>query len=324
MKRDSWSEADIDDLPLEESDNFERKSGALFDDRNAFLNALAKAASAFANSGGGSLILGVKDDGVPDGLPAQMGRATMRDWIEQKLPNLLSYPLSDFRVHTVARADVSRIPSGRVVVVIDFGDSLLAPHQDTKSHLYYVRQAGRSIPASHSYIELLRQRLTSPTLDFNLEGIEAEQFAVGKDYVFVEFQLKFRLENTGRVAAYKWQLNPRAYTHDRENGLDIHFSREKYPVKMPETRVPVRFDYTILPGCYESHNMRVGMALRPLSKTAEAMMAEVRSLENLTMTFSLATENCPGEPKEFRLGSHFKVNKIVGKAVDMIPDFFEP
>lgn len=89
--------------------DFDRKAGQLFEtSQDNFLNSIAKALSAFANSGGGSLILGIKDDGLPDGLRPFVGRTAMRDWIEQKIPHLLDYPLSDFRVHTVTKSDVSR------------------------------------------------------------------------------------------------------------------------------------------------------------------------------------------------------------------------
>jgi hypothetical protein len=58
QKREQWGEDDLDGLPAGEHDYFERKSGQGFlQDRGAFLNSVAKAASAFLNSGGGSLIL---------------------------------------------------------------------------------------------------------------------------------------------------------------------------------------------------------------------------------------------------------------------------
>jgi hypothetical protein len=129
VKRERWSERDLTDLPAEEPDKFDRKASRLFDDLAAFLNSVAKALSAFANSGGGSLIIGVADDGTPDGLPLAVGRTAMRDWIEQKIPHVLDYPLSDFRVHTVIKDDTSCIPAERAVIVIDVGDSAAAPHQ---------------------------------------------------------------------------------------------------------------------------------------------------------------------------------------------------
>src|SRR5258708_32636692 len=94
VKRENWTEEQLNELLCGEHDYFDRKSGALFDtpDRNSLLDTLAKAASAFANSGGGHLILGVTDVGVPDGVPRiSSGRTTTRDWLEQKLPQLLDY-----------------------------------------------------------------------------------------------------------------------------------------------------------------------------------------------------------------------------------------
>jgi hypothetical protein len=51
VKREKWTEADIEALPNGEHDYFERKSGRLFSDRGELLGALAKALSAMANSG---------------------------------------------------------------------------------------------------------------------------------------------------------------------------------------------------------------------------------------------------------------------------------
>src|SRR5947209_7489241 len=98
-KRERWTEADIDALPAGEHDYFDRKSGKLFrGNRGELLATLAKAISAFANSGGGHLVLGVDDAGVPDGIPALEGRTPIREWLEQQIPELVNYPIQDFRV----------------------------------------------------------------------------------------------------------------------------------------------------------------------------------------------------------------------------------
>jgi Putative DNA-binding domain len=97
VKGEKWTEADLDGLPVEEPDAFDRKAGRLLEDgQDKFLDSVAMAISAFANSGGGSLILGVRDDGTPDGLPPIRGQSqtAIRDWIEQMIPHLLDYPLS--------------------------------------------------------------------------------------------------------------------------------------------------------------------------------------------------------------------------------------
>jgi hypothetical protein len=155
IRHDRWTEEEVLSLPPGEQDFFDRKSGAIVA-KNTFDDDLAKALSAFANSGGGHLILGVRDDGVIDGVPDVIkGRTKTKDWIEQKIPGLLNYPLQDFSVHEVIPASPTLIPAGQVVIVIDVGDSPLAPHQITKNHLYYYRAGGRSERAPHFFLELL-------------------------------------------------------------------------------------------------------------------------------------------------------------------------
>jgi hypothetical protein len=155
IKRERWKEDEVLSLPKGEQDFFDRKSGAIIG-KNTFEDDLAKALSAFANSGGGHLIIGVADDGVIDGVPKVVkGSIKLKDWLEQKIPRLLNYPLQDFRVHEVEPSTPTNIPANHVVIVIDIGDSPLAPHQVVNKHLYYYRAGGRSEPAPHFFLELL-------------------------------------------------------------------------------------------------------------------------------------------------------------------------
>src|SRR4051812_47745973 len=103
--REGWTESDVKSLPTGEHDYFDRKSGEVFNDTGHLKGTLAKAISAFANSGGGSLVLGVRDDGTFDGVPAVNGSTPTREWLEQLIPNLVSYSLASFRVHEVEGDD---------------------------------------------------------------------------------------------------------------------------------------------------------------------------------------------------------------------------
>jgi hypothetical protein len=162
-KRERWTEGDVLALPSGEHEYFDRKSGALLSDKD-FEKDLAKALSAFSNSGGGHLLIGVRDNGSFDGVPRlHKGRESTRDWLEQVAPNVVSYPLQDIRVHEVEPSTPSAIPSGHVLIVIDVGDSNLAPHQSIYSYIYYYRVGGRSKPAPHFYLETLRGRERYPS-----------------------------------------------------------------------------------------------------------------------------------------------------------------
>src|SRR5687768_2157129 len=125
-KRTTWSEADVLSLPAGEHDYFDRKSGRLLASPD-FREKLAKALSAFANSGGGHIVIGVEDDGTFTGVTPLRGRTPTREWLEQVIPNLVSFPLEDFRVHEVVPSVPSTIPGGMVLLVVDVGDSVLAP-----------------------------------------------------------------------------------------------------------------------------------------------------------------------------------------------------
>jgi schlafen family protein len=161
-KRDHWTEEEVLALPKGEHDAFDRKSGGLLSDRELDKK-LGKSLSAFANTGGGHLLLGVKDDASFDGVPEMRGKTRTREWLEQKIPPLLDYPLQDFRVHEVVPASPSAIPAGTFVIVIDVADSPLAPHQSVSDHIYYQRVGGHSVPASHFNLKMLWQRETYPT-----------------------------------------------------------------------------------------------------------------------------------------------------------------
>ncbi|MGY2983385.1 AlbA family DNA-binding domain-containing protein [Bradyrhizobium sp. USDA 4508] len=312
VKRENWTEEQVTELPTGEHDYFERKSGKLFDvsDRNSLLDTLAKAASAFANSGGGHLILGVTDAGELNGAPRiWSGRTTTRDWLEQKVPQLLDYRLNDFRVHVVERSMPSRIPPERDVIVIDLGDSALAPHQSTRDHTYYYRSAGRSLPAPHFYLELLRQRQTSPVLDFELTGAEIETW-LHQDMPMLRVDAKFLIENKGRVAAYKWALVARTLNQIPDGrGDDYYFGAIPGATGRSSS---VRIDDTILPGCTLQESKIFGVQLRPAGLDDESVRSELAAmLEGLRLALQLATESSPGTIKEVSFREVVDVEKTV-------------
>ena len=329
VKREKWSEADVDELPAEEPDVFERKSGELIDFANQgkFLDAVAKALSAFANSGGGSLILGVKDDGTPDGLPPLVGQTAMRDWVEQKIPDLLDYPLADFRVHTVIKSDPSRIPDSSEVIVIDVGDSAAAPHQSKRDKIYYRRVGGRSVPAPHFYLEQLRQRLTNPTLEFKLKKIEDADVYEHDDGLLLRVQLKFEIENVGRVAAYDWQLSVRTITNEKSilpNGL-LMIILELYLRRKEKDYVlhPYHLAEPFCPDAKFIESQEFGCHLRPKAHTGEAVREEIEALlDGAEFAYQLATETSPGELISIPLSPVLDVDAIVDAAKKKCVGFF--
>ena len=208
--KQSWSEGEVLALPDGEHNFFDRKSGLLWQDKGQLCATLSKGLSALSNSGGGHLIIGQANNGTFDGVPEKEGRTPVREWLEQKLPTLLSYPLEAFRVHTVIPDTPSQIPVGKAVIVVDVGDSRLAPHQacfPSDAPHYYYRQGGKSVLAPHHYLEALRNRLTYAVLEPRLVSVYVDQCYGNLSGVpVVELRCVVKVTNISRVPCYKWAV----------------------------------------------------------------------------------------------------------------------
>lgn len=330
VKRERWTENDLNELFEEEQDHFERKSGRLFESgKDDFLNTLAKALSAFSNSGGGTIVIGVANDGMFDGIAPVVGRQNIHDWIEKQIPALTDYPLADFRVHTVQRASESKIPLDREVIVVDVGDSAAAPHQSKRDKIYYRREGSHSVPAPHFHLELLRNRLTNSVLNLTLIGINLSTSyePADEDGLFFVFDLKFKVKNIGRISANNWQINIRTAQWDKEISLrqnDLMFSgflRQKI-VRSWSTTVPMG-SRAILPECSYVESIKMGLMLRPRLRTVEDTTADLDyMISSLRIGCQVATETSPGEIELISLAPLYESRRLIDEAVRMCPGFF--
>ncbi len=156
----TWTEDDLLGLPEAETDSYEYKSSRIVE-RDIYKSELkykiSKAASAFWNTGGGLFIAGVDDRGKVDGgLPAAVGKQSLRDWVDQVLTTVT--PPGPYAVRCIAPSRAgSDIQPGHVVLVIAFEESTDLPHMGPDSK-YFVRAGAHSVPASHYLVEALRSR----------------------------------------------------------------------------------------------------------------------------------------------------------------------
>ena len=223
----------------------------------------------------------------------------MRLWEELRHAN-------DFRVHLVERAKASRIPSDKEVFVIDIGDSAAAPHQSKRDKCYYRREAGHSVPAPHFYLELLRQRLTSPALEVLLRTFGPVEAYEHEEGLFVGSWLNFEIRNVGRVAAYDWQLNIRQLTNDKIQQArleaDVRFSNFPKGQGLPSKGIAT--NRNILPGCDYWEPIKIGIHLRPVARNEIAVRREIEMMiRSLNLFCQTTTETSPGELKSFALAS---------------------
>ena len=185
---------------------------------------LSKAISAFANSGGGTLVLGLSnpkrhwqvDDG---GVELTVKKPSTREWLEDIIPTLVDLPLNAFNVYVVDNSTTrsSQITVGRGVFIIEIPDSEHAPHQAI-DHRYYARVGGKSGPIGHRLVTDIFGRRQYPKiqLEFSIEAssyVEQDPFSVSTPAILSrslekeepkirhKFELVIRARNIGRIFA---------------------------------------------------------------------------------------------------------------------------
>ena len=144
---------DLDDLPVRENQTFEYKRSCSFE---KIAEKLPIAASAFWNSGGGSIFFGVDDDtGRPDGgIPLKKGRQDTRDWLDNYIGQLAPSAPYEIRLYEPTDAPSHNITPGNCVAAIHFLRCRTAPVMGPNS-VYYIRAGARSETASAFLVEAL-------------------------------------------------------------------------------------------------------------------------------------------------------------------------
>lgn len=181
------SEADIIQMQSDgdvEGPHLEYKSARLFDSRNEkVFETLSKEITAFANSAGGVLIIGVEenDDRSIQKISPVVDPQKTDSWIENGLLPRISPPIS-LKINTVEVC-------GGKVFVIDVPASHNAPHQSSDKR-YYARRLFR----------------VDPLLAFEIDDIRRRTFenplSVSMSLSFSDELINFIVKNDGNVPVY--------------------------------------------------------------------------------------------------------------------------
>ncbi|MDP3673126.1 MAG: ATP-binding protein [Telluria sp.] len=146
---------------MAEDDEYEYKSSRVsFDDLRVKLSV---AASAFWNTGGGILVVGVDGSGKPDGgIDVAVGKQTLRDWVDVCLAAV--HPPGPYEVRMLEGAEIVSQP-GKCLLLVGFGPSHMGPHM-ARDNRYYIRAGAHSVRAASYIVESLfaRRQLTRPML----------------------------------------------------------------------------------------------------------------------------------------------------------------
>jgi len=200
---------------------------------------LGPSVAAFANSGGGWLLLGVKDDRTICGAKVP-GRAQAHDWVRDQLLPAID-PLPEFRTTMVNSPDGG-------VVVIRVLPSAVTPHVTRRTGVVYVRVPGgkRPVDAQAKLLALCRSardaeeqaitRLSQPplvraALAGKLGGAAANGQTRVADWLVAATPLQVSSDFAARALAHKKVRSAdsaaaAALRHLTGSALNLHLSKE--------------------------------------------------------------------------------------------------
>jgi len=117
---------------------------------------IAKDVSAFANSDGGIIIYGVREEGrLPKSIDQGVDhKKRTREWLEQVIQSNVSPIIDDLRIYQIPLNDSNSL------YVIQVARSVRAPHQERESKRYYKRYNFKSAPMEDYEINDIRNRAT--------------------------------------------------------------------------------------------------------------------------------------------------------------------
>lgn len=188
-----WIESDILEMiknEVPESLNLDYKRSEALGKTDTKRNELSKDVSAFANSAGGILIYGVKEDGnIPTSIDDGVNpNEITKEWLEQVISSRIQRRIPGIRINPIKLSS-----STNVVYVIDIPQSNLAPHMAADKK-FYKRFNFESKPMEEYEVRDVSNRYNKPELNFDIS-------IVNKAESQTTFNCDFLLSNNSIVPA---------------------------------------------------------------------------------------------------------------------------
>jgi hypothetical protein len=158
-------------------------------------NDLSRAISAFANTGGGYILLGINDKSymIDDGgINIMVKPSGTREWLDSIIPALVDPTLIGFNVIEKTQKNLIEITApDRAIYIIDIPDSEAAPHQANDKR-YYGRIGSTTSPLPHQFVMDILGRVKVPNI--------VPRFCLNEEERFLE--LLIFLENRGKIMGH--------------------------------------------------------------------------------------------------------------------------
>lgn len=248
---------------IEENLNLDYKASGSLQRNDKKTNEISKDVSAFANSDGGIIIYGIKEDQknrhLPDSIDPINRKEISKEWLEQIIQSKIRPRIDGIIIHSISIEE----QTDNVVYVVEIPKSNTAHQANDKK--YYKRFNFNSEPMYDYEIRDILNRIKSPVIDLELEiqkyTYEVEQqnfglpaFSIGTDGMYqkaepakeykTNYTLRIFARNNGRVLANYVNAYieiPRKYLKEKEeseNGISSIFMENTIRDVVDSTYIP--------------------------------------------------------------------------------------
>jgi hypothetical protein len=244
MNKNSWEWKESDLLALiehkvQENLEMDYKQCDALQITESRKNEISKDVSAFANSAGGVIVYGMKENGhVPTALdigfdPNQISK----EWLEQVINSRIQRRLVGVRVNQV---DLATTAPGKVAYVVYVPQSRDAPHQASDKR-FYKRFNFESVPMEEYEIRDVANRPVSPDLDIELEfrpGGSTTKLGLQQNGFYPPVFLAAVLRNNSQIPAEHAVVDICIDTRIRvlKSGHDARVSSDPVPVPIGDEK----------------------------------------------------------------------------------------
>ena len=207
MKQNAWewTEQDLLDLievRVQESVELDYKQCDALQKSDGKKNEISKDVSAFANSAGGIIVYGMKEDGhIPTDIDCGYDpNDVSKEWLEQVINSRIQRRIDGIRVNQVVLATVA---PGKVAYVVVVPQSNRAPHQAADKR-FYKRFNFESVPMEEYEIRDVAARSSTPDLDIDFAfrpGGATTPLLAGEKGFFAPIKLAAVIRNDAVAAA---------------------------------------------------------------------------------------------------------------------------
>ncbi len=238
-----WTEEDLLELitlGVQESLELDYKRCDALQRSDGKKNEISKDISSFANSGGGTIVYGMKENGhTPTEIDVGFDPTDItKEWLEQVINSRIQRRIAGVRVNQVP---LDRTAPSRVAYVVHVPQSQSAPHQSWDKR-FYKRFNFESVPMEEYEIRDVSNRSTAPdlSLEFVFRPGDAEtNLTVESDSYYAEVMLAALVQNLSQAVAshavFHLHLDERIRIVELPN--DVRKHNEKSSLKMEGAEV---------------------------------------------------------------------------------------